>query len=198
MTKQEILIAEMIIGDGFLNRRNLEILHSTKQEEYLKWKRNILIKNGIECGNILKKNNNGFPASYFYTKNYDFIQLLREKIYTPKKTFNIDILKNFDELGLAIWYLDDGGLSQKKHNGKIHGNDLMLNTGLQKEENQVLIDYFKQYWDISFTQVKNHSCYRLRCGTKEARKFINLIKEYVPNCMNYKIAIKEKSTVHVW
>ena len=37
-----------------------------------------------------------------------------------------------------------------------------------------IIDYFKQVWDVSFTQVKNKGHYRLRCGTKEARKFLKI------------------------
>ena len=48
----------------------------------------------------------------------------------------------------------------------------MLNTGLNKEENQIIIDYFKDVWNISFSQVKNHNCYRLRCGKKEGEKLI--------------------------
>ena len=190
MNKQELLIAEMTIGDGNLNKKNLSIKHCAKQKEYLEYKRKLLIKNGVECSNVRFANNNGFPSYVFNTKSYDWIKSLKEKIYTPKKTYTVDILKEFDALGLALWYLDDGGLSQKKKNGYIHANDLIINTGLQKEENQVFIDYFKEYWDIKFTQVKNHNCYRLRCGTKEARKFINIIKDYVPNCLNYKIAIR--------
>ena len=68
----------------------------------------------------------------------------------------------------------------------------MLNTGLQKEENQIIIDYFKKVWDIQFTQVKNNSVYRLRCGTKEAKKFADIVKPYViqnPELV-YKIQIK--------
>ena len=40
--------------------------------------------------------------------------------------------------------MDDGGLSQKKRNGVIYANELMLNTGLQKDDNQIIIDYFKE------------------------------------------------------
>lgn len=75
--------------------------------------------------------------------------------------------------------MDDGGLSQKKRNGKVHANDLILNTHLSKEENQVIIDYFKEEWDIHFTQIKNKNRYRLRCGTREARKFISIVEPYI-------------------
>ena len=89
--------------------------------------------------------------------------------------------------------MDDGGLSQKKQDGVVVANDLMLNTGLQKEENQTIIDYFLEVWGIQFTQVKNHNCYRLRCGTKEARKFISIVYPYVSQlkCFEHKLNIKK-------
>ncbi len=191
MTDQELLIAEMTIGDGYLNDKSLYILHSESQKEYLEWKKNLLEENGIACGKIRFKNNNNFPAYYFTTRSHEWIRNLKSLIYTPKKTFSKDILKHFTALGLAIWYFDDGGLAVQKRNGKVHSNELMINTGLSRDENQVYIDYFKEYWGINFSQVKNHNKYRLRCGTKEARKFINIIKEYTPPCMQYKIAIKD-------
>lgn len=193
MDKKELLIAEMTIGDGHIQHKSLNMLHCERQYEYLMWKRNILLENGIDCGKMRRFDNNGFLAYSFNTKSYDWIGELRKRIYTPTKKYSINILKEFDSLGLAIWYFDDGCLSQKKKNGKIHANDLILNTGLQKEENQVYIDYFKNYWDIYFTQVKNHNCYRLRCGTKEAKKYIDIIKDYNVPCMSYKTAIKPKS-----
>lgn len=191
MNNKELLIAEMTIGDGHLNQKNLEILHCEKQKEYLNWKKQLLINEGIECCPTALINNNGFNAYRFRTKSYPWIKDLRELIYCPSKIYSLEILKEFTPLGLAIWYFDDGCLSQKKRNGVIHANDLILNTGLQKEENQIYINYFKDYWDINFTQVKNHNCYRLRCGTREARKFITIIKDYLPPGMDYKIAIKQ-------
>ena len=191
MNSKELLIAEMTIGDGHLNQKNLEILHCERQKEYLNWKKQLLINEDIECCSTTLINNNGFNAYRFRTKSYPWIKDLRELIYCPSKIYSLEILKEFTPLGLAIWYFDDGCLSQKKRNGVIHANDLILNTGLQKEENQIYINYFKEYWDINFTQVKNHNCYRLRCGTREARKFITIIKDYLPPGMDYKIAIKQ-------
>lgn len=192
MNNQEKLILFLTIGDGYISNKTFEILHCGKQLEYLKWKRNLLIKAGMDCSDIKFKNNGGFPAYRFRTKSYDWIMHFKEKFY-PRKNINIDLLKELNPLGLAIWYMDDGGLSQKKRNGNIIANDLMLNTGLSKDENQIIIDYFLEYWNIKFSQVKNNNCYRLRCGTKEARKFADIVKPYIKDikCMHYKINIKD-------
>lgn len=192
MNEKELLICEMLIGDGYLGNKNLGIKHCEAQLPYLKWKRDILINNNIDCCNIRHhKNGTHFLANSFYTKSYDWIGELKKQIYIPNKTISLDILKNFTPLGIAIWYFDDGGLSQKKRDGVVCANELMLNTGLQKAENQIYIDYFKSYWDINFTQVKNHNCYRLRCGTREARKFIKIINKYIAPGMEYKVQVKE-------
>lgn len=194
MNKKDQLIFSMLLGDGWLCKKDLRIQHSNKQLEYLKWKRRLLIKEGIECGTVKYRDNNGFPAHYFYTKSYKFIENFKQKQYNPDKTSCIlNNLNNLNPLSIAIWYMDDGGLSQKYRDGKLIANELMLNTGLQKEDNQIIIDYFKKVWDIQFSQCKNKGVYRLRCGTKEARKFADIVKPYViqnPELL-YKINIKD-------
>ena len=97
--------------------------------------------------------------------------------------------------GIAIWYMDDGGLSAKKRDGKIHAYELFLNTHETKETNQIIINYFLEVHDIKFTQVKNKGLYRLRCGTKQARKFIALIEDYVIPSMRYKIDMQKTTWV---
>ena len=194
MNNQEKLIYSMLLGDGWLCKKDLRIQHSSAQLDYLKWKRNILKTNNIDSCEIKYKDNNGFPAYYFYTKSYSFIKDFQEKYYVPTKTSCIlNNLYYLTPLSIAIWYMDDGGLSQKRRDGKIIANELMLNTGLQKEENQIIIDYFNKIWNISFSQVKNNGCYRLRCGTKEARKFADIVKPYVKqvDSLIYKILIKD-------
>ena len=61
------LVLYMLLGDGYIDRKNLFILHSEKQKDYLEWKRNLLTANGINCNPIHYKNNNGFAAYYFLT-----------------------------------------------------------------------------------------------------------------------------------
>jgi hypothetical protein len=187
------LALSMLLGDGYIDRKNLFILHSDAQLDYLQWKRSLLIENGVECNPIHYKSNNGFDAYCFRTKPYHFFSLYKSILYKPNKIIsNRNILNKLTPLGLAIWYMDDGGLSQLKRNGKVRANDLMLNTHLSKEDNQVIIDYFLDVWNIRFTQVKNRGKYRLRCGTKEARKFLTIVEQYVKQVpsMSHKTNIK--------
>lgn len=202
ITKQSRnLVLYMLYGDGSINKQGgyLAVRHSIKQKEYIEWKMNLLRQHGINTTDLYYVSNNGYGAYEFRTYTHDFIRNMRKYIYTPYKNIaNVKYLNKFNALGLCIWYLDDGGLAQvKDKNGKVKSNTLMLNTMLSKEENQIIIDWFLEKWGIKFRQAKNHNKYRLECGTKEARKFIEIIKPYaeqIPS-MQYKLNVKPKSTV---
>lgn len=197
--KQRNLILYMVFGDGYIHNKNgyLYIRHSAKQKGYLEWKRELLKKNGIKVSEVHYVKNNGYDAYEFYTRSYGFIKNIRRYMYTPKKNIaQRKQLNKLNALGLYIWYLDDGGISKvKDEHGNVKANVLMLNTMLEKEENQIIIDYFKDKWGINFRQCKNHGKYRLECGTKEARKFINILKPYINEvkCMSYKFDVKPES-----
>lgn len=190
------LVVYMALGDGYINKAGyLSMRHCLEQEDYIWWKYNLL-KGKVSVVEPYYVSNNGYGSYEMRTHNARFIKLYRNIIYRrngKKDIANRKLLNKLTPLGLAIWYMDDGGLSQKKDkNGNIKANDLMINTHLSKEDNQVIIDYFSEVWDINFTQVKNRGHYRLRCGTKEARKFIKIVLPYVSQVpsMAHKVNVK--------
>lgn len=188
------LVLAMAFSDGYLNASGyMSVRHCVSQKEYLEWKKHLLNKHGIHTTDIYYVTNNGYGAYEFRTIHYDFIKVLRRRLYKPsKKKAQISILKNFTPLHLAIWYMDDGSLSQRKRNGKIISNELFLNTYISYEDNQIIQDYFANRWNIQFTINKSKSSYRLRCGTHMARCFVEIIRPYVEQvpCMLYKIDVK--------
>ena len=190
------LVVYMALGDGYINKAGyLSMRHCLKQEDYIWWKYKLL-KGKVSVVEQYYVSNNGYGSYEIRTHNTRFIKLYRNIIYRrngKKDIANRKLLNKLTPLGLAIWYMDDGGLSQKKDkNGNIKANDLMINTHLSKEDNQVIIDYFSEVWDINFTQVKNRGHYRLRCGTREARKFIKIVLPYVSQVpsMAHKVNVK--------
>lgn len=186
----------MLLGDGTIHNKNgyFSTRHSIKQKDYIEWKYNLLKLMNFNLSELYFVSNNSYGAYEFRTKTYKFLKLYRKVLYPNGKKIisNRKLLNKLNPLGIAIWYMDDGGLAQCKKNGKIIGNQLILNTHLSKIENQIIIDYFKEVWNINFTQVKNKNQYRLRCGLKEARKFVDIVKPYVTQIpsMAHKIALK--------
>ena len=199
--KEKSLLMALTIGDGYIlskkskkcnyTQNSICFKHSIKQFEYLQYKANLV--NSILGGRQNKVHlcsNNGYKGCY-YIKTDKSLRLIRNKLYkNGKKCISRDILDLLDEQGIAIWFMDDGCTSYMKRNGKIHGIVLQISTCLDTaEELQVLIDYFKEKWDINFGIKKEHGKYSLQCATRETRKFMKIVKPYILQieCMKYKI-----------
>lgn len=194
------LIIGMLLGDGTIsNNYVFKLSHGYKQKEYLEWKIKLLNEYGIK-NNGLKEYistcgyNLGSIVYYSQMSVIPFMKVLRRVVYKPIKNYaNRKILNRLNPLGVAIWYMDDGCINIRKTGDKIHGFYIRIATCLYKEQNQVIIDYFKEVWGISFYQFKEgkpgKNTYSLCCGTQEGIKFIELIKPYVESCpsMLYKI-----------
>ena len=194
------MIIGMLLGDGTIsNNYVFKLSHGYKQKEYLEWKINLLNEYGIK-NNGLKEYistcgyNLGSIVYYSQMSVIPFMKVLRRVIYKPIKNYaNRKILNRLNPLGIAIWYMDDGCINIRKTGDKIHGFYVKIATCLYKEQNQIIINYFKEVWDISFYQFKEgksgKNTYSLCCGTQEGIKFIELIKPYVESCpsMLYKI-----------
>jgi len=182
------------IGDGHIDKNGYGLIcHSKAQKEYLEWKHSYLKSIGVKVLPIRYRDNNGYGAYLFGISTCRFTKLLRRIMYTPTKNYySRKLLNRLEAIHIAIWYMDDGGLSQKKRNGKVYANELTLNTYTSKENNQILIDYFKDVWNINFNQYRNKGKYRLSCSTKEARKFISIVYPYVSKieCMKHKLNVK--------
>lgn len=197
-TSRNLLIA-LLLGDGTIsNNYVFKLSHCEKQKDYLEWK----IKQLKECGirnNGIKTYiktagyNSGVPVYYTQLNIIPFIKVLRRVFYKKKKIIgNRKLLNRLDAKGIAIWYMDDGHINIRKSKNKIHGFYIKISICEPKKEVQVIIDYFKEVWDISFYMYhegKKEDSYSLCCGTKEGIKFINIIKEYVKQVpsMKYKI-----------
>ena len=179
----------MAFGDGCIEKYgNLTIKHCIAQKEYLLYKYK-LIK--VLCNHApIEITNNNFKAFKLNTKCFDFLKLYRRILYpNNKKTLTRKLLNKLTPLGIYLWYLDDGGMSKRQVKNGYAIKEIMLNTGLNKEENQIIIDYFKDVWNISFSQVKNHNCYRLRCGKKEGEKFLKIFNKYHNDVISMKYKI---------
>lgn len=191
------LLIAMLIGDGTIsNNYVFKMAHSEKQREYLEWKIQQLNDAGIKNNGVKEYickagYKPGIKVVYTQLKIIPFIKLLRKIIYSPKKNYcKRRLLNRLDARGLAIWFMDDGHINIRKTKGRIHGFYIRISTCLPKDQLQILIDFFKEQWSISFYAFKEgKETYSLCCGTKEGIKFIDIIKSYVEEIpsMLYKI-----------
>lgn len=205
------LLIGLLLGDGTIcmNHKTkgcfMKVHQGRHQKEYTEWKAKKMDECGIEHSGVIEyKTKTNFTKGEAWSnyvcrlKGCMFIKVLRRVIYKNNiKQFSRKLLNRVDALGLAIWYMDDGSLNFKKHTNKdgskvIHGLFLRISTCLPKEQAQLYIDWLREEWDVNFYMVhegKKKDSYSLCCGTNEAIKFINIVKNYVNEVpsMKYKI-----------
>lgn len=183
------LLIALLLGDGTISNNNVfKLSHCKEQRDYLEWKIKQLKEAGLRNNGLkeyisIKGYNIGKKVYYTQLNIIPFIKVLRRVFYKPyKKLGNRKLLNRLDAKGIAIWYMDDGHINYRKTNGKVHGFYIKIATCIPKEELQIIIDYFKEVWDIEFYMFhegKKENSYSLCCGTKEGIKFINIVKPYV-------------------
>lgn len=194
------LLIGLLLGDGTISNNNVfKIAHAESQKDYLEWKVKQLNNCGIRNNGIksyIKTCGYGIEKIVYYTQLniIPFIKVLRKVMYKNKKIIgNRKLLNRLSAREIAIWFMDDGHINiRKSKEGKYIGFYIKISTCEPKEEMQVIIDYFKEVWDINFYlfhEGKKENSYSLCCGTKEGKKFINIIKPFVIQIpsMEYKI-----------
>ena len=202
------LLIALLLGDGTISNNNVfKLSHCKEQRDYLEWKIKQLKEAGLRNNGLkeyisIKGYNIGKKVYYTQLNIIPFIKVLRRVFYKPyKKLGNRKLLNRLDAKGIAIWYMDDGHINYRKTNGKVHGFYIKIATCIPKEELQIIIDYFKEVWDIEFYMFhegKKENSYSLCCGTKEGIKFINIVKPYVEQVpsMIYKIQYDLSQRTH--
>lgn len=183
----KILLA-CCLGDGCLSSDGtLAILHHAKQKEYLEYKASLFGKKDL----VTKVNNNGYLAYRFRKgtfNNHDCGQEVRKKLYgvMGHKYYSEDIVAEIDEFCIAILYCDDGSLIPKKRDGIIHAYNLTISLYASYQECERIVNKIYELFNVRFKICKDKNKFLIRCGTKEARKFIPQLKKYIPDFQCFK------------
>lgn len=199
--KQKSLLIGCLLGDGYLTKYRekransyLALAQSCKEDEYLEHKVKRLNEVGLQTNNIFSYNTkSGYCKNMCNSKTDPIYNYLRPKLYpNNNKTIRRKFLNWLDEEGLAFWYLDDGSCCKRYINNKPKGRYLRISTeSFNYDEHQIIRRYFIDKWNISpvvcKTSRKQGVYYYLRFDVENSIKLINLIKDFVPKCMNYKI-----------
>lgn len=196
-------IYAMILGDGSLylaGKRSinyrLNIGHSTRQEEYLFWKKKIVDQIGsVETKVYRYKVNKKYDSVRISTNSRKYFTKIANKIYHNKvKKLDKKILKKINDFGLAIWYMDDGSTQFRGS----HVRCTLHTQNFTEDENKLIVEWFRKKYKIeSKVQVEyksktNKIYYRIEFNKKNSLILLNIIKPYIKNinCMKYKIEKK--------
>jgi len=190
--KKSLLIA-LSIGDGHISKRNdnyyLEISHSIKQLQYLKYKvkliQNILgitPKIKISFTDKTKK----FKRCRIRIK-HPYLKFIYKSMYkNTNKIISEQQLNKVNLLGFSLLFMDDGSRTILKN--KL-GEQRAVNIYLSLMFDFKLIKWIKSSFGVQFRigKVNTKKYYRLVCGTKEGRKLQKIMSKYLIKSMQYKL-----------
>lgn len=187
----------LVFGDGHIaapkgsSTATLVVKHGIKQLEYVRFKAALVgnLLGGI-CPNVRLIDNSGFPGCIF-TKTNRYLRVLRNWLYVDGRKTLSPYIRWLNPEGLAIWYMDDGGLGRHKRNGVVNAVRLYINCHTSLDEAQNICDEIDSRFGIRFIPGKNNGKYRISCGTREARRFGQIIAPFMHGSMMYKLAIPE-------
>lgn len=176
-----------LIGDGSINKNcNYLITHCEEQLPYLEYKIN-LMEDLFQRKPKKYKNKNGFQYSVGTIKHPIFGKL-RELVYPDDKIKIGNWINEIDELGLSIWYLDDGSYNKK------YGGQCSLSTDAYSlEENEIIKEFIEFKFNIKSSITKHYDKrydkyrYRILFSKAEGEKLRNIVSKYTPECLKYKI-----------
>lgn len=191
------LVFGSILGDGHITsiktpkgNCSLEIEHHSPQGPYLHWKADLLRSFGIELttkdGPLPELKGRARTYHNLLTaRNPYFTNLRNPNYFQGKKQINIKTLKQLNEFGLAIWFMDDGHVSEN-----IHGANGYLHTESYGRHGNLIVQYyFIDRWKIYPRLWKDSKGFwLLRFPKSEFLQLVRLIEPYVRSDMAYKLA----------
>jgi len=210
--KEKQIVLGTLLGDGVLINRekgpSMRITHSIKQFEYVKWLweqlpnlkwQNSQVNVTCLCQKPYQLNGREYKPqiAWFETRKHLFFKYLKGLLYnnSARKIVTRKYLNLLDPQGIAVWWCDDGQCNVIYQNGNpLSRVGFLWTSGFSKEENHVIQRWFRNVWGIECTvkqQQQNKKInYYLRFNATNLKRLVKLIKDYVPECMKYKIDMK--------
>lgn len=195
-TQRQILLGG-ILGDSTISKHgNLIMKHGLKQREYLSWKAGAFSSLSDSCG-IHEHTVESFGVRrtgvMFRTRAHAAFYKERARFYGPgKKRITDETLKEIDELGLAVWYFDDGSVTRRLDKNTLYVT--FCTDGFDYESVQLLSDWLHLRWGLTNCIYRSESAYADKdfgweiklCG-EPAETLLDIVSPYAVNCMQYKL-----------
>lgn len=209
-------VSAFLLGDSSISvdkrdwKRNGNAVFECTQIEthldYLEWIKSVL--EDITSIKISKAKDAGefkFPQGHtsktkaqfrVRSSRHPFFNPFRERMYgTGKKSIDPHYLTLMDWESLAIWYMDDGYISNtiKRKDGKEYPQVILglCTNCFTYGDNWLLKKAIKEKFDLEFNiqedrKIKNLT-YRLICRAKDIQKFLDGVEKYIQPSFKYKL-----------
>lgn len=189
-----------LLGDSSIHKSPhnciFQFTHQIKQKDYAFYKAKTIL--GMFGGSTREPNYYKTKTAYGEVEYYKFgignryFNYLHRIAYSNegKKEFTRKLLNYLTPHGIALWYMDDGGVSKGRSKFSDHILiEMRISTYCSLNEIETIINYFKEVWDIVAKKrfAKKTSSYYLAFNSKNSVKFEALISEFILPQFRYKL-----------
>jgi hypothetical protein len=198
----QVLIGS-ILGDGYLTKNGtncyFQETHSLKQKEYLKWKQNYIkpskitnrVINNYKIGKQYKSIRLTTPNDEFFTEMQSIFYKNNKKI-VPK-----EILNQINDLGLTVWFLDDGHVAP-------YSDLINISTdGFSFNENDLIKSTLENKWKAKVRVAKRKNRPYIKFDKPSSIKLLHIFsktfdKHNLPDSMRYKLGSLWEGNKEKW
>jgi phage recombination protein Bet len=185
---QRQIIMGTLMGDGSLSGRHtptslphLEITHSIEQREYTKW-----ISNALKSLSPTLKDRMSFDGKKYHpsirmtTKSFPSLLVYRYYFYKGRtKIATPWALDQLDDLGVAVWIMDDGNISFDNRTISKNISLRLYTCAFSLEEHREMLRFFKRKYGAIGKITRPEKNPYLSFGTHEAWKILEKIEKYI-------------------
>lgn len=195
----------MLLGDGCLKTKThtkkdgsiskyyeYVLCHSEKQKAYLEYKLEIF--HSIVGGKkpIVHFEKSKLGNSFRFSRCHRAFRLHHKNLYSRNnsKFITRKVLDWLTPQAIAIWYMDDGGVSPSyRPDGTINSCQMRLATYCSEEQADIILTWFQDIWGIEGKRLlhKKSNSWYLVFNTKAVKKLESLIAPYIIPSMLYKL-----------
>lgn len=182
---QREIVLGSLLGDGTMNAPSSKTArmtegHSFKQREYTDWKADLMgefVSQRYEASKKDSRTGKVYKAWCFATKTTTHLREFYDLFYgTGKRVFPVNLSDLMTPRILAVWYLDDGSISNKFHPRITFGLDELSRKrafrALRKLGLRPVLHEAGSTISIEFPG--------------QADQFFEMVGPYIPECMAYK------------
>lgn len=203
--KNRAILVGTLLGDSSIHKTSynsvFQFTHQIKQKDYAFYKASLILSmfGGAKREPKYYKSTTAFGEVEYYkfSLTHKYFNYLHRIAYSNegKKYFSRKLLNYLSPLGLALWYMDDGGVSRGANVDKFGVPrehipvEMRISTYCSLEEIETIITYFQEVWDVTAKKrhAKKTNSYYLAFNTNESLKFEQIISDFILPQFRYKL-----------
>lgn len=180
------IVCGSVLGDGSLGKPSsgvnyhLTVSHGPRQVQYLRWKHSILSPLASPPTSY-RRLDPRYGVTYemwrFHTPSLPSLTALHALCYGEQRRIPSQVLDQMGSLAVAIWYMDDGGISAK-------GTPSIATVRYPVEDLGRACDWFLARWGI---RAHVSSERRIFFDGQTRERFAELVEPHLPTDMRYKL-----------